>query len=85
VVRAAAAGVVAGAEARHEAARAKIFATRMAERHLPALGQLMGAEGLSARYPFGRHMLGAKISGLVDGSSEILLEGLAMRFAKDAG
>lgn len=85
LVRAAEARVDAGAEARHEAARAKIFATRMAERHLPALGQLMGAEGLSARYPFGRHMLGAKISGLVDGSSEILLEGLAMRFAKEAG
>jgi len=85
LVRHAEARVDTGAEARHEAARAKVFATRMAERHLPALGQLMGAEGLSAKYPFGRHIMGAKISGLVDGSSEILREGLAMRFAKAPG
>lgn len=75
--------VDAGTPARHEAARAKIFATRMAERHIPALGQLMGAEGLRDAYPFGRHTLGAKISGFVDGSTEILLDGLSARFAKD--
>lgn len=85
LVRAAEARVDTGSGAREEAARAKIFATRMAETHLPALGQLMGAEGLGAKHPFGRHIMGAKISGLVDGSSEILLEGLSMRYAKEAG
>jgi len=83
LVRHAEARIDAGQEARHEAARAKVFATRMAERHIPALGQLMGAEGLSASYPFGRHTMGAKISGLVDGSSEILRDGLALRHARE--
>ncbi|MGR3455907.1 acyl-CoA dehydrogenase family protein [Pseudooceanicola sp.] len=83
LVRHAEARVDAGEEARHDAARAKIFSTRMAERHIPALGQLMGAEGLRACYPFGRHTMGAKISGLVDGSTEILLDGLAKRHATE--
>ncbi|WP_176440932.1 acyl-CoA dehydrogenase family protein [Oceanicola sp. 22II-s10i] len=82
LVRHAEARIDAGLEARFESARAKLFATRMAERHLPALAQLMGAEGLSAKYPFGRHIQGAKISGFVDGSSEILLDGLSMQYAK---
>jgi len=85
LVRAAEARVDTGEDARHEAARAKVFATRMAERHLPALGQLMGAEGLRDAWPFGRHMAGAKIAGLVDGSSEILLDGLGKRFAQGRG
>ena len=82
LVRQAEALVDAGADARSAAARAKVFATRMAERHIPALGQAMGAEGLREDHPFGRHALGARISGLVDGSSEILLDGLSLRHAK---
>ena len=65
------------------AARAKIFATKMAERHLPALAQLMGAEGLRDTYPFSRHLIGARVAGFVDGSTEMLLERLTMRFAKE--
>ena len=58
------------------AARTKIFATRMAERHLPALAQLMGAEGLREDYPFGRHLIGARVASFTDGSTEMLLERL---------
>lgn len=65
------------------AARAKIFATKMAERHLPALAQLMGAEGLRDDYPFSRHLIGARVAGFVDGSTEMLLERLTMRHAKE--
>lgn len=63
-----------GQDARHEAAQAKIFATRMAERRIPALAQLMGAEGLSDCWPFSRHMIGARMASFTDGSTEMLLE-----------
>jgi alkylation response protein AidB-like acyl-CoA dehydrogenase len=65
------------------AARAKVFATKMAERHLPALAQLMGAEGLRDAYPFSRHLIGARVASFVDGSTEMLLERLTMRHAKE--
>lgn len=69
-------------DTRYHAARTKIFATRMAERHLPALTQAMGAEGLREEHPFGRHMIGARIAGFTDGSTEILLERLSGRYSK---
>lgn len=69
-----------GEDAMYAAARAKIFATRMAERHLPVLAQAMGAEGLREKYPFGRHMIGARVGSFTDGSTEILLERLASRY-----
>ena len=71
-----------GADARLVSAQAKIFATRMAERHLPSLMQLMGAEGLREQYPLGRHLIGARIAGYVDGSTEMLLELVAALIAK---
>lgn len=79
----AAALIDADEDAQFAAAKAKIFATRMAERHLPALSQLMGAEGLRDKYPFGRHLIGARIAGFVDGSTEMLLERLTGRYAKE--
>lgn len=63
-----------GVDAQMEAAQAKLFATCMAERHLPALAQAMGAEGLRAEHPFARHQFAARASNLVDGSSEMLRE-----------
>ena len=57
-----------------EAAQAKLFACRMAERQIPVLAQAMGAEGLREHYPFARHAQGARVAGFVDGSSEMLLE-----------
>ena len=66
-----------------DAARTKIFTTKMAERHLPALAQLMGAEGLRDDYPFSRHLIGARIAGFVDGSTEMLLERLTGRHARE--
>ncbi len=77
----AAAMIDAGEDAQLVAAQAKLLATRMAERHIPALAQAMGAEGLREHYPFGRHLIGARVAGFVDGSSEMLLEriGAVMR------
>jgi alkylation response protein AidB-like acyl-CoA dehydrogenase len=74
MVAAAAARIDAGADAQLAAAQAKLLSTRMAERQLPALMQAMGAEGLRERHPFGRHLLGARVAGFVDGSNEMLLE-----------
>lgn len=82
LTRAAADAIDAGEDAQSLAARAKVFATRMAERHIPALSQCMGAEGLRESYPFGRHLLGAKVAGFVDGSTEILLERIARNYMR---
>ena len=82
MVTEAAAMIDAGQDARYAAARTKIFTTRMAERHLPALAQAMGAEGLRDEYPFGRHMIGARVASFTDGSTEMLLERLAGRYRK---
>lgn len=56
------------------AAQAKVFATRMAERHLAALQHALGAAGLDERLPLGRHLVGVQVAGFVDGSTEMLLE-----------
>jgi alkylation response protein AidB-like acyl-CoA dehydrogenase len=77
LVSRAAAQIDEGTDAQHDAAQAKIFATRMAERHLPTLIQAMGAEGLREHYPLGRHLIGSRVAGFVDGSTEMLLERVA--------
>ncbi len=74
LVSAAAAHIDAGANAQLSAAQAKLFATSAAERHIAAMSQAMGAEGLRESYPFGRHLIGARVAGFVDGSSEMLME-----------
>ena len=73
-----------GEDSQFAAAKAKIFATRMAEQHLPKLAQLMGAEGLRDHYPFGRHLVAARVAGFVDGSTEMLLERLTLKHTKPA-
>ncbi len=77
MVSQAAAQINEGLDAQLNAAQAKIFATRMAERHLPALIQAMGAEGLRERYPLCRHLIGSRVAGFVEGSTEMLLERVA--------
>jgi len=67
----------AGEDTQCLAAQTKIMATRMAERHLPALTHAMGAAGLTMDQPFGRHLVGLQFCGLVDGSTEMLLERVA--------
>jgi alkylation response protein AidB-like acyl-CoA dehydrogenase len=74
MVAQAAARIDAGDDAQLAAAQAKLLATRMAERQIAALAQAMGAEGLRERYPFARHLIGARVAGFVDGSTEMLLE-----------
>jgi alkylation response protein AidB-like acyl-CoA dehydrogenase len=74
LVTAAAAQIDAGEDAQLSSAQAKLLATAVAERHIAALTQAMGAEGLRESYPFGRHLIGARVAGYVDGSSEMLLE-----------
>ena len=67
----------AGADVQGAAARAKVFATRMAQRHLGALLHAMGAEGLRDCHPFLRHIEGAQAAAFTDGSTEMLLERIA--------
>ncbi|MEM6439940.1 MAG: acyl-CoA dehydrogenase [Pseudomonadota bacterium] len=57
-------------------AQAKVFATNACLRRLPELMHAMGAEGLSPRRPFARHLAGAQSATLTDGSTEMLLERL---------
>lgn len=71
-----------GADAQTAAAQAKVFATRMAGRHIAALMHAMGAEGLRTEHPFLRHLSAAQVATLVDGSTEMLLERLAKDLRK---
>lgn len=73
----AAAVIDAGGDAQLAAAQAKLLATRLADRQLPLLAQAMGAEGLREQHPFARHLMGARVAGFVDGSTEMLLERIA--------
>lgn len=77
LVAAAAAAFDAGRDVQLCAAQAKILAVRIAQKRLPEILHAMGAEGLKTAYPFGRHLVGAQIAGLVDGSTEMLLERVA--------
>ena len=52
----------------------------MAQKHLSALLQAMGAQGLSEDYPFVRHLAASQVAALVDGSTEMLLERIARDF-----
>ncbi len=77
LVNAASSSMDAGDDVQLIAAQTKIVATRMVERHLPAVIHAMGAEGLKQEHPLGRHLIAAGICGLVDGSTEMLLERVA--------
>lgn len=77
MVDAAAALIDDGRDAQAAAAQAKIFATRMAGRHIAALMHAMGAEGLREQYPFLRHLAAAQVATLTDGSTEMLLDRVA--------
>ena len=69
------------------AAHAKKFATETAEADIAACIQAMGAEGLRSSYPWGHHLVGARIANYVDGSTEIqtdrIARSLAATYAQD--
>lgn len=71
-----------GRDAQMQAAQAKVFATRMAGRHIAALMHAMGAEGLREQYPLLRHLAAAQVATLVDGSTEMLLDRVAAGLRK---
>lgn len=77
LVRAASHALDAGEDVQLIAAQTKIAATRMVERHLPALAHAMGAQGLTQTGGLQRHLMGARVAGLADGSTEMLLERVA--------
>lgn len=64
------------------AAQAKIFATRMAELHIPALMHAMGAEGLRCGSVLSRHLIASRMASLADGSTEMLLETVSRMYQK---
>ncbi|WP_419552351.1 acyl-CoA dehydrogenase family protein [Candidatus Poriferisodalis sp.] len=59
------------------AAHAKKFTTETAEADIAACIQTMGAEGLRSNYPWGHHLVGARIANYVDGSTEIQTDRIA--------
>ena len=63
------------------AAHAKKFATETAEADIAACIQAMGAEGLRSAYPWGHHLVGARIANYVDGSTEIQTDRIARSLA----
>ncbi len=63
------------------AAHAKKFATETAEADIAACIQAMGAEGLRSSYPWGHHLVGARIANYVDGSTEIQTDRIARSLA----
>src|SRR5580658_4251066 len=71
-----------GEDAVLAAAHAKKFAARMAQQRLGDCLQAMGAEGLRAAYPIGRHIACARIAGFVDGSTEMQNERIGAILAK---
>ena len=70
----------AGEDVQGPAARAKIFATTMAHRHVGALLHCMGAAGFADRYPFLRHLESVQAAAFTDGSTEMLKERIARAF-----
>jgi alkylation response protein AidB-like acyl-CoA dehydrogenase len=81
LTQAAARALEAGGDVQLIAAQAKILASRVASEQLPNLIHAMGAEGLTRQHPLGRHLVGAQFAGLVDGSTEMLLERVAKLMA----
>lgn len=77
MVDAAAALIDEGGDAQMASAQAKVFATRMAGRHIAALMHAMGAEGLREQHPLLRHLVAAQVATLTDGSTEMLLDRVA--------
>ena len=80
LVQCAAQAIDEGGQSQDLAAKAKVFATRAAQRHLPTLLHAMGAEGLRDSYPLMRHVAAAQVATLVDGSTEMLLERISKNF-----
>ena len=60
-----------GRDAVLEAAQAKSFMADMALRNVATCMQAMGAIGLAADQPFGRHLAAARIAAYVDGTTEM--------------
>jgi alkylation response protein AidB-like acyl-CoA dehydrogenase len=69
-------------DAQLAAAQAKIEAVTCAQRYLPELLQLMGAEGLRPERPFTRHIAAAQIAGFTDGATNILKDRVARLTAR---
>ncbi len=74
-----------GEDATLAAAQAKRYAGDMAVRSVSACMQTMGAIGLSADEPFGRHLISARISCYVDGTTEMQRDRIAALLGKHYG
>ena len=74
-----------GEDAILAASHAKSFASQMAPRAVAACMQAMGAIGLAEDHPFSRHLIGARIAGYVDGTTEIQRDRIGMLLAKYHG
>ena len=61
------------------AAKAKIFATNVCQKHFPILLHKMGAAGFHNKYPFSHYIPAVQMACLMDGSTEMLLERISKR------
>ena len=85
MVAQASAQIDAGKDAQDLAAKTKVFATRMAQRHIAALMHALGAQGLRDTYPLMRHLQATQVATLTDGSTEMLLERISKNLNKTLG
>ncbi|MFL6652237.1 MAG: acyl-CoA dehydrogenase family protein [Sulfurifustaceae bacterium] len=74
-----------GEDAVMAAAHAKKYAGRVTVPAVTACIQAMGAAGLRAEYPLGRHLACAKIAAYTDGSTEMMNERIGAGLLKDYG
>lgn len=72
-------------EAIFAASQAKSFSSQMAPRAVAACMQAMGAIGLAEDHPFSRHLIGARIAGYVDGTTEIQRDRIGVLLPKYHG
>lgn len=72
-------------EAIFAASQAKSFASQMAPRAVAACMQAMGAIGLTEGHPFSRHLIGTRIAGYVDGTTEIQRDRIGILLPKYYG
>ena len=77
--------IAAGADATLAAAHAKRFCADAALSGVSACMQAMGAAGLRADLPFGRHLAAARIAAYVDGTTEMMRDRIGASLAKRYG
>lgn len=75
--------IATGVDARVAAAHAKKYTAEVAVKGIATCLQAMGAEGFKAIYPLARHLQNAKIAGIIDGTTEMQNERIAIALTQN--